>query len=620
MKSWFFCLDNASTDNFKRFMAIFSPIFERISTKDILIELTRKFHQNEVKFLFVIAFDEIRKLEEYQRELIVDEIKSLNGIKEFEVAPILTAVDPSLLGSVIDLSITKTGRALFPSILNKLQEEHLKIIASKYSEEIQDLVLKALKLSGNHFRTVEAIDASLSKIQITKDNFITQISSILQIGFLFQQECKQEEFWKWICIPVLQVDTIFDDIFAGKRIKDFIVEGLLISDNQIPPNEFHNIHYSLSNLRTTVATLYNYSLQTAQCEEDSVDFKIMKQLNKTVVPTFTIDDTKAWELFNGYNFVLQIQCRSHLIDIKEINKWEVKSVVDLDKKLVEEFLKNVFIDKSVRRQIIEHEKKKKKTYTKFCAKMDNLDFEYYKKMKLKEFTNFINENLEYISIRLLEKPKVTNSSELKKQMIEELISKYKLFDEDSKIQLFTQSAKENIKGVNLVDSFKIIEENARKGKPFYTLELLSNSCSISIEQLFHYSLKIGRDFDVNKVNLIKISLVEYNDETKKFIPIDFKVDEDKKKNRTLAKRFKNDGFKFNNLYFPASKNEAGIDSLIGLKTIDDTPIFVVFQYRSRGNESQVRATVPSVVKADIDKVDLEKLSKSIGGKIFDKLK
>ena len=148
----------------------------------------------------------------------------------------------------------------------------------------------------------------------------------------------------------------------------------------------------------------------------------------------------------------------------------------------------------------------------------------------------------------------------------------------------------------------------------FTTKILSRTCSVSLFRLFNRTLQVADDFNQDVLN-INISLVEYDNEQKKFLPIQFStfIDE-KSKKRHLFQIFEQDKFKFNTLYIPSSTEEVSIDSLIGLKTVENKDIFIMFQYRSSVNNTT--RISPLELKVELDKIDLKKFSKSINGQNF----
>lgn len=614
--------------DFDKFREEFMPLVRNLELKIVLEIISEFMHEKKVgKHFFFLAIDELRKLEEFDIERVIFDLKNVSS-PYFELIPIFTALDPSALGSEKDLTKTFSDRLIFSSILPRMEIEKMKELANRYlwkegekqvSEEIKkfrEFAFKVLKMTGGHFRTIEFVDKKLrEQIEnktLQRDQLYTSFTHIISYGFLYNE--KEEDFWKWACIPLLQLNTSLEETFCSKKslkVRNLIVEGILINDKLEITNFFDD--QILSNCHTTISNLYNFAKQYIKQQKDANETHLQhvcKLLEEMTFNTLTYNDYQAWELFNAFFIISQLQLRAYLIDCQFIKKKmdsEKSSPINLSS-LNEKLTKRIEIQLKINQLLIEEKKLLKKNECKLFMIFKRDLYDKIKNFEGKEWKKFVG--------------MFTDQSFIDNTQFEKFFGFWKSSDESDKEwkkQLFTNSILRSYSAhlstqssIELEKNSKLKEKTLDLNKKIVpnTLKLLSQTFAVSLDQLFHSSLKVGADFKERNVESILIKLVEIDVE-EKIIPIKFEVSRDSEEGRSLADRFKKEDFLFHTLYLPSLKNEAGKDAILALKTVEGKDIFFVFQYRSRENESQIYNTGPKKVRQDIDKFDLKSIQNSI---------
>ena len=271
---------------------------------------------SERKPFFVLSIDEIRKLETRQTDL-VNLIKKINRIPIFDLFPIFTSLLPRL-----DFELTFSQRKIFVSVLPRLDNSVVNEIVSCYVQDIRDISKKALLLCSGHARSIEFIDKNINFQKPSKESFFTNFTTIISIGFVFESLVNQKTFWKWLCIPFLNLTGRFKKIIGEKdgknvRLSDFIIEGILFNSDNYTSKHYFYPYFSPKHLKTSPIVLYNYSKLFSRGENNK---DISSSLNCLIVDSFSKKtDFEKFETFNAHFLILLLQCRSSLIDQFYIN-------------------------------------------------------------------------------------------------------------------------------------------------------------------------------------------------------------------------------------------------------------------------------------------------------------
>eukprot|EP01091_Cochliopodium_minus_P008777 TRINITY_DN2045_c0_g1_i5.p1 TRINITY_DN2045_c0_g1~~TRINITY_DN2045_c0_g1_i5.p1 ORF type:complete len:1037 (-),score=276.52 TRINITY_DN2045_c0_g1_i5:101-2899(-) len=656
--SFFFNLENTNVFNFISFKNFFLPLVKKITTEEVMSELfqmvkVKTNKKTNITPFFVITIDEIKNLG-YDQLNLVALLKGMNNFKDFNLIPIITALNPTLFLTILDVENTLSLRGFFLSFLERFNETQLIEISLKFPLQIRELVLKILKMTGGHPRSVEMIDKKIIEYNFdSEDSLIPHFTEVIRTQFSFGKSVKKEGFWEWVCIPLLGVKEKYKKKFADIELFDFLIEGVLFERKKedIDIKHLFKKYLYTPPLRTSISILYNFSNMNNEQH-------VCQLLRNTLANTFYKNEGDKWETFNVNFFALLCQCRASLVDIKYLNNllsnspnknkfishnkinqnsllFDINNISsnnnnNNDDYLIDNINDEIEVDLSILNKDLE-----KKMYESIWKnkKLDWMNAEkekemiqklsFFKEESLKKLENFpkydpqsdtLDEYSQKLSKLFRELGlKAGNFWNLKK---ENEILEYVMKIARQKIEKSwkTQRKDEFEELMKKTTYEEIIKELSRENEmpSDFTTKILSKTCSVSLKRLFNYSLKESTDFE-GSLEEINISLVETKDG--KLVPLQFFVDEDNFSNesRFLCEKFDSEGFLFNTIYKPSKKNETSIDSLVGLKTIEGKNIFIFFQYKSRENKTKELNRMPDQELFNhLGNINLEKYSKSIG--------